>query len=59
MSFARKIRRNIDRAKNGRRTCPKCHTELTEKSGYGLVCENCGWWKLKRIQYEKEKGGAE
>lgn len=57
MSFARKIKRNIDRAKNGRRTCPKCHTKLIEKSGYGLVCEYCGWCKPSESNPKSEKGG--
>lgn len=51
MSISRKIKRNVDRLKNGRTTCPKCHAKLVYKSGYGNVCAECGWWK------PNEKGG--
>lgn len=45
MSIARKIARRMEREKAGRTTCPKCHAKLTDKPGYGKVCEMCGWWK--------------
>ena len=57
MSFARKIKRNIDRVNNGRATCPKCHAKLVEKSGYGRVCAECGWWKPQA--HPTEKGGVQ
>ena len=57
MRFARKIKRNIDRARNGRMTCPKCHAKLVDKSGYGLVCAECGWWKLSEDASPTERGG--
>lgn len=44
MSFARKLKRKHEK-KLGRTTCPKCHSKLLEKPGYGLVCAECGWWK--------------
>lgn len=47
MSEMNKFARKIKRRKNGRTTCPKCHAKLIEKSGYGLVCQECGWWKQK------------
>ena len=47
MSFARKIKRQIKRKEQGRDTCPKCHSKLYDKSGYGKVCAECGWWKRK------------
>ncbi len=45
MGIYRKIARRMKRGNNGRITCPKCHAKLTEKIGYGKVCEMCGWWK--------------
>ena len=46
MSFARKCKRRSSRNnRQGRTTCPKCHTKLIEKPGYGLVCMECGWMK--------------
>ncbi len=56
MSLARKIKRGIDKTENGRTTCPKCHVKLVEKSGYGLVCAECGWWKK---DHPTEKGGVQ
>lgn len=47
MSFTRKLkRRQIKDGRQGRITCPKCHAKLVEKTGYGLVCMECGWMKL-------------
>lgn len=48
MSFARKLKRHINGGNKGRTTCPKCHSKLLEKPGYGLVCAECGWWKNER-----------
>ena len=47
MSFARKLKRKHEKKerKADRTTCPKCHSKLLEKPGYGLVCAECGWWK--------------
>lgn len=47
MSFARKCKRRNDRNKRQSRiTCPKYHAKLVEKTGYGLVCMECGWMNL-------------
>lgn len=49
MSIARTVRRErmreLKKTKHGRSTCPKCHTKLVEKVGYGMVCCKCGWSK--------------
>lgn len=48
MSMQRKIKRAIEaqqRKRTGKRTtCRKCGARLTEKMGYGMICEECGWW---------------
>ena len=50
MSFARKCKRRSSRNnRQGRSTCPKCHAKLIEKTGYGLVCMECGWMKLSSM----------
>lgn len=47
MSFSRKLKRQKVRDNcRGRITYPKCHAKLVEKTGYGLVCMECGWTKL-------------
>lgn len=47
MGFARKCKRRSDRNnRQSRSTFPKCHAKLIEKTGYGLVCMECGWVKL-------------
>ena len=61
MSLSRSIKRHAKMQKTrqefGRMFCPKCHEKLIEKPGYGLVCEECGWWKGKaeadRLEAEK------
>lgn len=47
MSITRKIKRNTQRKKGERITCPKCHSKLVEKAGYGKVCAECGWWNRR------------
>lgn len=47
MSIARKFKRQQERKQGNRTTCPKCHSKLTEKPGYGEVCELCGWWNRR------------
>lgn len=48
MSFARKCKRRSSRNNRQKRsTCPKCHAKLIEKPGYGLACQECGWWKIE------------
>lgn len=47
MSFSRKLKRQkVRNSHRSRTTCPKCHAKLVEKTGYGLVCMECGWMKL-------------
>ncbi len=49
MSMQRKIKRAMEaqqRKEAGQRTtCRKCGARMVEKSGYGLVCKECGWAK--------------
>lgn len=56
MSLSRSMKRK-KLAGKGRTTCPKCHAKLIEKPGYGMVCEECGWWKgraeMQRLEDEK------
>lgn len=53
MGFARKCKRRSDRNnRQSRSTCPKCHAKLIEKTGYGLVCMECGWTKLACMYHE-------
>lgn len=58
MSISRTIKRRSEMLKikreNGRITCPKCHTKLIEKPGYGRVCEECGWAKNINEKGENE-----
>ena len=47
MSFSRKLKRQKVRDNcRGRIPCPKYHAKRVEKTGYGLVCMECGWMKL-------------
>ena len=50
-NMLRKIKRGM-RTKNERTTCPKCHAKLIEKYGYGMVCEECGWWRKEERHAE-------
>ena len=53
MSIKRKIKRITQRKKDGRTTCPKCHSKLVEKAGYGKVCAECGWWNRRADNAEE------
>lgn len=52
MSMQRKIKRAMEaqqRKETRKRTmCRKCGARLTEKTGYGLVCKECGWARLPK-----------
>lgn len=50
MSIEREIRRFANRRKLGkvRTKCRRCGTKLVNKTGYGIICPECGY-------QEKEK----
>lgn len=57
-NMVRAIKRKMRTQKTeGRTNCPKCHTNLTVKMGYGKICEKCGWWQeegaIKNEQMDK------
>ena len=54
MSISRSAKRRKIRQENGRTTCPKCHSKLIEKPGYGRICVECGW-----VKHKFEKGETE
>ena len=42
------LSRTISRKDKPKRKCPKCHSKLIDKPGYGLVCPGCGYARLPK-----------
>lgn len=55
MSLSRSIKRRKMLREKKRTTCPKCHSKLVEKPGYGIVCPDCGWWKKEAAKDENAR----